>query len=691
MQSVYSLRPVTFTGTPGNATSGTLSCNWLGCQDVGIGNPTFYAYININGSLQTLTSQNAASYCGFVNFSYTIPASVLNAAIASGGGNVLMSVYVSDGCVAGMGCSCCNDPYVYNLNLSYNYSVASFSVNDSTICPGQSVQFTNTTPGTITSRKWYFPGGTPSTATGVAPTVQYNAPGTYDVALVTTTASGTDSTMKVGYIVVNNPPAATINAGGTTTFCTGKNVLLSANTGSGLTYQWKKNNVVIANATASTYTANTNGAYTVVVTNNNGCSATSTATNVTVNPNPTAILSATGATTVCPGDSVVLNATTGSGYTYVWKKTYTVISGAASPTYSAKISGDYKVIITNGFGCSKTSNIIPVVINTPKATITALTPTSVCNGTGVVLKANTGTGLTYQWKVGTTDINGATDSMYTAYTSGSYKVKVTNNCGTAPSAVKTVTINPLPVISITANGPLSFCNGGSVTLTAAGDTGLTYQWKKNGAAIAGANASTLVVGASGTYTVTATNSYGCTNTSNSKVVTVNTVSANITASGPTTFCNGDSVILSANTGANLSYQWTRNSVNIAGATSASYIAKTAGTYKVNITNTANGCAKTSAGVIVTINCKTGLAFTTDLLTLSVNPNPATQFTTIETIVPHQQQATLDITTTDGKLVQRIQIDEGVTQLSIGEELAPGVYMITLNTDKDQQIVKLVKN
>ncbi len=691
MQSVYSSRAVAFTNTPANASDGTLSCNWLGCQDAGIGNPTFYASIYINGTYQTLINQNAASYCGFVNFNYTIPAALLNSAIASGGGTVMMRVYVQDGCVAGMGCSCCNDPYIYNFTLSYNYSVASFTVNDASICPGQTVQFTNTTPGTLTGRKWYFPGGSPATSTANNPNVAYANPGTYDVTLVTTSASGTDSTVQTGFITVNNPPAATISAGGNTTFCTGGNVLLSANTGSGLTYQWRKNSTAITNATGANYTANTSGAYTVIVTNSNGCSAISAATNVTVNPKPAAILSAAGNTTVCPGDSVVLNASTGSGYTYVWKKNQTTIAGATGSVYPAKATADYKVVVTNGFGCSKTSNIIPVIVNTPKATATVLGSASVCNGSGVTLKANTGAGLTYQWKIGSTNINGATDSMYTAYTSGSYKVKVTNNCGSATSTAKVVTINPLPTIAISANGPLTFCTGGSVTLTASGDTGLTYQWNKNGTAIAGATASTYIAGASGTYTVTATNVYGCTNTSNSKVVTVNNLSANITAGGPTTFCNGDSVILSANTGANLTYQWTRNNITIAGATASTYTAKTAGTYRVNITNTATGCAKTSGTVTVTINCKTGFSGAADVLSLSLTPNPAHDFTIMEAIVPAQQNGVIEVTTTEGRLVQTVQLNEGMSQLSFGEDLANGVYLVTLKAGNEQQVVRLVKN
>lgn len=76
-------------------------------------------------------------------------------------------------------------------------------------------------------------------------------------------------------------PTATITAGGLTTICIGTSVTLSANVGVGLTYQWKKGNANIAGATASTYAATTSGSYKCVVTNANGCSATSKAISVT--------------------------------------------------------------------------------------------------------------------------------------------------------------------------------------------------------------------------------------------------------------------------------------------------------------------------------------------------------------------------------------------------------------------------
>ncbi|MFN3446401.1 MAG: putative Ig domain-containing protein, partial [Bacteroidia bacterium] len=82
-------------------------------------------------------------------------------------------------------------------------------------------------------------------------------------------------------LAVNAP--ASITAGGNTTFCEGSNVVLTANSGTGLTYQWKKDGNNITGATSISYSATTSGSYTAVVTGS-GVSATSNAIGVTVNP-----------------------------------------------------------------------------------------------------------------------------------------------------------------------------------------------------------------------------------------------------------------------------------------------------------------------------------------------------------------------------------------------------------------------
>ena len=73
----------------------------------------------------------------------------------------------------------------------------------------------------------------------------------------------------------------------------------------------------------------------------------------------------------------------------------------------------------------------------------------------------------------------------------------------------------------------------------------------------------------------------------------------ITAGGPTTFCTGGSVTLTTNFGSGYSYQWKNNNIDISGATSQSYTANASGNYAAVVTS--NGCATTSAAIVVTVN------------------------------------------------------------------------------------------
>jgi hypothetical protein len=161
-------------------------------------------------------------------------------------------------------------------------------------------------------------------------------------------------------ITINSQPIASISASGATTFCAGGNVSLNAAGGTGYTYQWKKYGNIISGATSSSYVTSSAGNYKVVVTNSGGCSKSSNNISVTVNPLPTATITAAGPTTFCAGGSVVLNANTGAGLTYQWKKYANNIGGATNSSYTAAVAGKYKCVVTNANGCSKASNAITV-------------------------------------------------------------------------------------------------------------------------------------------------------------------------------------------------------------------------------------------------------------------------------------------------------------------------------------------
>src|SRR5664280_1021351 len=97
--------------------------------------------------------------------------------------------------------------------------------------------------------------------------------------------------------------------------------------------------------------------------------------------------------------------------------------------------------------------------------------------------------------------------------------------------------------TITASGPTTFCDGGSVTLSSS--AGSNYLWSN------GANIASIDIATSGSYTVQVISASGCQSAlSAATVVTVNAIPATptITADGSTTFCNGTSITLTSSAG-----------------------------------------------------------------------------------------------------------------------------------------------
>lgn len=426
---------------------------------------------------------------------------------------------------------------------------------------------TSTTSGTIAG---IIPANTPS-GTGYRIRVVSSYP----------VITGTPNTSN---ITINAIPTATITPNGTTTFCTGGSVILNANTGPGLTYVWKNNGSTISGATSPNYTATTTGNYTVVVTNSSNCFATSTAVSVTVGSLSASITPA-GTSIICAGSGITFTASTGTGYTYQWYRNGVAQAGANNFSFNASSNGTYYCLISSAGGCSGTSNSsIISVTNNPVPVITYSTPLSFCSPGSVLLTANTFAGVTYQWQKNSVDIAGATSQSYSATTSGTYRVKeIANGCYKYAPAVSVTTVSSVTA-TIAANGPVTFCTGGSVVLSVTGAVpGFSYQWKNNNVNIPGATLSSYTATASGSYSCLVSASCGS-STSNAIVVSAGGITANVSPSGSVVICTTATVSFSANTGSGFTYQWQRNGINIAGATSSTYNTNTAGNYSVSITS-----------------------------------------------------------------------------------------------------------
>ena len=396
-------------------------------------------------------------------------------------------------------------------------------------------------------------------------------------------------------IVTVNPLPAIIS--GITHVCLGATVTLS-DAGGGT---WTSANTLIATigSTTGIVTGVGVGVTTITYKIATGCYVTAP---MTVNPLPVAI---TGPTLVCVGSTITLSDLTGGG---TWSSSNTLLATAGSTTgvITGVSSGVVTITYTLGTGCTA---IYAVTVNTSTAIITPVGDTTFCPGGFVALTANTGAGLTYQWYVGGVAITGALSSSYIATTGGSYQVKVTNANGCSAFSIPMLVTVATPVASITAVGSTTICAGTSITLDANIGIGLSYQWLLGGVAISGAVGATLTTNIAGDYSVVVTNSTGCSATSN--IITVDTISsptANLSLSGPLTFCQGDSVVMSTDIGVGYAYQWYNASGAITGATGQTFAANTTGTYYVIVTNT-NGCTATSIIISVVANALPNVAIT----------------------------------------------------------------------------------
>jgi len=240
-------------------------------------------------------------------------------------------------------------------------------------------------------------------------------------------------------------PEAVITAAGPTNFCKGGNVLLSANNGDGLNYQWRKNGESITGETNSIYQANMSGNYSVQVSNAIGTS-TSNIISVTVVDSVASISISTPDTSICQGIATSFSAQVVNGGTspvFQWKINESNV-GVNSPTFSStNLSDQDKVlcVLTSNQLCTEnpqiSSNSITMNITVINAVISALGPTTFKPGGSVVLQAQIETGSFYQWYNNGRVISGEINSSYTAKKSGDYKVKITkNDCSAFSNSIK---------------------------------------------------------------------------------------------------------------------------------------------------------------------------------------------------------------------------------------------------------------
>ncbi len=255
--------------------------------------------------------------------------------------------------------------------------------------------------------------------------------------------------------------------------------------------------------------------------------------------------------------------------------------------------------------------------------------------------------------------------------------------------------------NISADGPTTFCAGNFVNLKS-DVVGGTYQWRRNGINI-------TTNGTSKTFKATLTGSYTCVATCNGTALTSNAIavtsktnaSASVSATGATSFCSGDSIILNCtNLGSNYSVQWYRTNISMENATNYSTVVKQPGTYKVVTRNLTNGCSRISGSAITTsVNCRIAGDITSGTTTeetttnaarlidnelsqgVHIYPNPNTGSFNFTYDGEETGDALLQVINNMGQSIyqSRLTIPEGgfTQDLQLGDNITKGIYIVRL--------------
>jgi hypothetical protein len=298
------------------------------------------------------------------------------------------------------------------------------------------------------------------------------------------------------------------------------------------------------------------GIYTVSITDNNGCTATSSVT-IAVTDGPDAIAGSNSP--VCAGTALSLSSDNNAsgqttGNTFAWSGPNSFTSSQQNPGVTSSVTvseaGTYTVTITNQYLCTASATTTVSVNPSPSATIASQTNVS-CNGLadGAVDIDATG-GFPNPDYLFTDGSAFNTDGIFAGYAAGSQTITVYDDIGCFGEIMVTITEPDVLIASASSNSAI--CEGSDLNLTSSalgGTSSYSYAWSGPNSFNAGINNPTIVgatLAASGIYTVTVTDAHGCTD--DETISATVDVAATAGAGIDQTICAGSTVSLSGSIG-----------------------------------------------------------------------------------------------------------------------------------------------
>lgn len=619
--------------------------------------------------------------------------------------------------------------WVDDMQMIYNPPVTNFTASAATICAGQSINFTNTTTsGTTATYSWNFGDG--NTSTSQNPSHVFNSAGTFTVQLTATNAGG--STSQTMSVTVNASPNVTtsgpsavclgssvnISASGATSYTwdnglgSGANQTVSptvptvytvtgtasgcsstATISIGVDTQSNPGTVnplstCISNTSVNLFTGingedpggtwyddNSTGAlsgnifnaslvspgtydFTYTHAANGACPAASTTTQVTVT-NSVSAGSPSGANQVCGNDNAFDLFNTISGYSSggVWSddnSTGALNGNSFDATMVSPGSYSFTYYFLPG-SCGTDSETISVTVLTPP-TVDAGADQEICVGESATITAAGAVSYTWDNGVGA----GMTQTVNPASTT-TYTVTGLDNMGCADTDQMTVTVHNLP--PVWAGSDQTVCEGAAVTLY--GNGAASYTWDNgvsNGVTFA-AEAGTT------TYTVTGTDIYGCVNSDQVDITSLDLPAVSIDPFSTSVLCTySDPISLPAGTpaggfysGAGVSGSNYDPSLVLPGIQTVSYVY-----------TDSNGCINYASTTVEVSEC---LGLEEQILTgLNFYPNPADHVLHIET---SSAEGNLTVTDATGRPVWTQSVHASEMEVNT-QNWTPGTYFIRWN-------------
>ena len=256
--------------------------------------------------------------------------------------------------VTGYSAEGCSATTSFTVIVNPNPAPAIAPAGPVTICPGDSVVMGCPTVICNPVYQW---------STGAStPTIIVNSSG--NIVLTVTDCNGCVGTSAPVAVIASSPPVAVISPASPVLICSNNPAVLSASTGAGYTYEWYHNNTILSGETDSTLTVSVTGAYTVRITDGNGCSATSSPVQVLEGLGPDVVVTASPGigclqNTIYIGygpQSITLTAVSSTAVSYLWS------NNAVTQSISVATSGTYSVTAYDANGCPS--------VNTPQSQIT---------------------------------------------------------------------------------------------------------------------------------------------------------------------------------------------------------------------------------------------------------------------------------------------------------------------------------